>query len=195
MRRGYLTPFDRPRGAQARSVASSVGFLLLDSAHKPFYSNPEAIRILTFSVKPGDSRPLEALLAERVRFVFRKHRPLHSDSLFEFVSGRRRYLCRVINLPSPPGSPPELFAALLLERKAAQCGASQAAKQYNLTSRELQAVELLMDGLRSKEIALRMQISPNTVKTFLRLVMLKMGVSTRSGIVRKVFEQGSRLTA
>ena len=52
-----------------------------------------------------------------------------------------------------------------------------------------------MDGLRSKEIALRMQISPNTVKTFLRLVMLKMGVSTRSGIVRRVFEQGSRLTA
>jgi len=69
------------------------------------------------------------------------------------------------------------------------------AKQYNLTSRELQAVELLTDGLRSKEIALRMQISPNTVKTFLRLVMLKMGVSTRSGIVRRVFEQGSRLTA
>jgi len=70
-----------------------------------------------------------------------------------------------------------------------------AKSEYRNQSRELQAVELLMDGLRSKEIALRMQISPNTVKAFLRLVMLKMGVSTRSGIVRKVFEQGSRLTA
>jgi DNA-binding CsgD family transcriptional regulator len=28
-----------------------------------------------------------------------------------------------------------------------------------------------------------MGISPNTVKAFLRLVMVKMGVSTRSGIV------------
>jgi len=64
-------------------------------------------------------------------------------------------------------------------------------QQYNLTSRELQAVELLMDGLRSKEIALRMQISPNTVKAFLRLVMLKMGVSTRSGIVGRCSSRGA----
>jgi len=50
VRRGYLTPFDRPRGAQARPVLIG-GFLLLDSAHKPFIPIPEAIRILTFSVK------------------------------------------------------------------------------------------------------------------------------------------------
>ncbi len=173
-----------------------MGFLLLDSAHKPIYSNPEAIRVLTFSVKPGDSRPLEALLAEGAQSVLRKHRPLHSDSLIEFVSGRRRYVCRVIYLPSPPGSRSQLLAALLLERKAPQCvEASQIAKRYNLTTREQQTVELLMEGMRSKEIAIRMEISPNTVKTFLRLVMVKMGVSTRSGIMRKIFEQGTRLTA
>jgi DNA-binding CsgD family transcriptional regulator len=32
----------------------------------------------------------------------------------------------------------------------------------------------------------RMKISPNTVKSFLRLVMVKMGVSTRSGILGKI---------
>ena len=31
-----------------------------------------------------------------------------------------------------------------------------------------------------------MQIAPNTVKTFLKLVMLKMDVSTRAGVVGKV---------
>jgi DNA-binding CsgD family transcriptional regulator len=31
-----------------------------------------------------------------------------------------------------------------------------------------------------------MQISPNTVKTFVRLIMVKMGVSTRSGLVGKI---------
>jgi len=31
-----------------------------------------------------------------------------------------------------------------------------------------------------------MNISPNTVKVFLRLVMLKMGVTTRSGVVGKL---------
>ncbi len=31
-----------------------------------------------------------------------------------------------------------------------------------------------------------MNISPNTVKVFLRLVMLKMGVTTRSGVIGKL---------
>jgi len=45
---------------------------------------------------------------------------------------------------------------------------------------------LLTLGLTSKEIASRMNISPNTVKAFFRMVMTKMLVSTRSGIVGKI---------
>jgi DNA-binding CsgD family transcriptional regulator len=58
--------------------------------------------------------------------------------------------------------------------------------QFDLTPREQEAVMLLVEGLTSKEIAQRMKISPNTVKAFLRLVMVKMDVSTRSGIVGKI---------
>jgi DNA-binding CsgD family transcriptional regulator len=54
-------------------------------------------------------------------------------------------------------------------------------------------VEYLIQGLTSKEIAVRMNISPNTVKAFLRLVMVKMKVSTRSGIAGKI--TGSRPTS
>ncbi len=38
----------------------------------------------------------------------------------------------------------------------------------------------------SKEIANRMNVSPNTVKAFLRLIMTKMGVSSRSEVMRKI---------
>src|SRR5579885_1251872 len=58
---------------------------------------------------------------------------------------------------------------------------------FGLTPRELQTVSLLIEGLTSKQIAARMNISPNTVKAFLRIVMFKMDVATRSGIVGKVF--------
>jgi DNA-binding CsgD family transcriptional regulator len=58
--------------------------------------------------------------------------------------------------------------------------------QFGLTRREQETIQLLLQGLTSKEIAERMGISPNTVKAFLRLVMVKMGVSTRSGIVGKI---------
>ena len=49
-------------------------------------------------------------------------------------------------------------------------------------------MEFLIQGLSSKEIAYRMNISPNTVKAFFRLVMLKMEVSNRSGIMGKIIQ-------
>jgi len=48
---------------------------------------------------------------------------------------------------------------------------------------------LLSEGLTSKEIAVKMNISPNTVKAFLRFIMLKLGVTTRSGILGKINER------
>ena len=44
----------------------------------------------------------------------------------------------------------------------------------------------LLQGLSSKEIANRMNVSPNTVKAFLRLIMIKTGVSSRSAVVGKI---------
>ena len=61
-------------------------------------------------------------------------------------------------------------------------------KAIHLTRRERQVVEFLIQGLTSKEIANRMKISPNTVKVFLRMVMVKMGVSTRSGVIGKILQ-------
>jgi DNA-binding CsgD family transcriptional regulator len=80
-----------------------------------------------------------------------------------------------------------LLAAVLLERGSSGIRAvAQVGQEFELTGREKETVQLLAQGLTSKEIAVRMDISPNTVKAFLRIVMVKMGVSTRSGILGKV---------
>ena len=65
---------------------------------------------------------------------------------------------------------------------------SQISTEYRLTVREQQALEGVLLGLTSKEVAERMSISPNTVKAFLRMVMGKMGVTSRTGLVAKLFE-------
>jgi len=76
---------------------------------------------------------------------------------------------------------------LVFERRPSTTIAmSEVSSQFGLTRREQETIQLLLQGLTSKEIAERMGISPNTVKAFLRLVMVKMGVSTRSGIVGKI---------
>ena len=64
---------------------------------------------------------------------------------------------------------------------------SKVAEKFHLTHREQETLELLVEGMTSKEIGERMKVSPHTVKAFLRLIMAKMGCATRSGVIGKLF--------
>ena len=167
---------------------SQPGFLLVDASLNPVASNVEAIQILTFPNKPERIKRLETFLADKVRSGLVNRQSSEAlEFVKEFKSGNRRYLCRTFQLETTvKGARPTV--ALLLERNSSggTVALSQICKQFDLTQREKETVELLLQGLTSKEIATRMSISPNTVKAFLRLVMVKMGVSTRSGIVGKI---------
>jgi DNA-binding CsgD family transcriptional regulator len=124
-------------------------------------------------------------LADKIRFSLVNRQSRDSlEFVKEFRSGNRRYNCRVFHLDSTDkGS----LVVLILERYSSRSAAlSQLSQEFDLTVREQETVQLLLQGLTSKEIAARMDISPNTVKAFLRLVMVKMGVSTRSGIVGRI---------
>ena len=164
------------------------GFLLLDEAMNPLASNTEAIQILSFPSKPDRIRQLNVFLADRIRTVIGNHQaPNGSDYVKEYQSGRRRYVCRGFRISWHSRNGTQPAVALLLERNTtSSLVLEEIAKQFDLTQRERETVELLLQGLTSKEIATRMAISPNTVKAFLRLVMVKMGVSTRSGIVGRI---------
>lgn len=167
---------------------SEPGFLMIDSSLNPVGTNSEAVEILAFPAVPEKIKKLDVFLTDKVRSTLIKRQS--SDGGLEFVrefkSGKRRYICRSFRLEcNIKGF--RISSVLLLERYSSGSAAlEQVAKQFDLTDRERETVELLLQGLTSKEIAIRMGISPNTVKAFLRLVMVKMGVSTRSGIVGRV---------
>jgi DNA-binding CsgD family transcriptional regulator len=59
---------------------------------------------------------------------------------------------------------------------------------YGLTDREREVMEGVSLGLTTKMLGDRMNISPNTVNAFLRMIMIKLGVTTRAGIVGKLLE-------
>jgi DNA-binding NarL/FixJ family response regulator len=63
---------------------------------------------------------------------------------------------------------------------------SQVCQQFKFTQREREVLEYLLQGMSSKVIANRMNLSPSTVKGFVRLIMIKTGVSSRSAIVAKI---------
>jgi len=59
-----------------------------------------------------------------------------------------------------------------------------------LSRREQEVLALLADGLVNKQIAARLGISTNTVKTHLELLFEKLGVTTRAEAVATAVKQG-----
>ena len=70
--------------------------------------------------------------------------------------------------------------------------AALANRLAELTDRQRQVMELLIDGLSNKEIGKRLGISPRTVETYRAFVMAKTGASSLAELVKmtiKVLEQ------
>ena len=166
--------------------------ILLTSTFQPVCYNDEAVQVLTYPQDPKKMNWLNRHLERKVRSLvsnFRQtSRPTSIGAIYE--SGRRQYATRVFNLngalngASPDGTPALL---VLLERREGNLvNLEKVAEQFRLTPRESETLRFLLEGMTSKEIAQRMNISPHTVKAFLRLVMSKMQVTTRSGIIGKI---------
>lgn len=169
--------------------SSRSGCVLLDASLSPMYFNHEAVAILAY---PETSAQF---LKARVGSLLNGCRSSSPPSGFlEFMSGRRRYVCRTFSLLSSAGaSRSQTALAVVLERNHQRSfDSARIAEQFRLSERERETIELLVQGFTSKEIANRMRISPNTVKAFVRLSMVKMGVTTRSGLVGRVFEERLR---
>jgi DNA-binding CsgD family transcriptional regulator len=172
------------------SFDPKTGVMVVDSSLNIMATNGEAIQILSFpknlqnipNVKSWLGSKVKSRLIDRLAsepFTFVK----------QFRSAQRTYLCQALplNLALVGNRANNQGFIVLMGRKAnGQLRINTLYKRYGLTPREQQAVDALLQGMTSKEIAARMKISPNTVKAFLRLVMVKMKVTTRSGIVGKL---------
>lgn len=173
------------------SAPARPGMMVVDASLRVVASNPEVLQILTFPEQPEKIHNLDSWLAKKVHSDLpKRHSP--SGIAGDVQSARRTYVCRSFPLdfaanPKNGSASQGSLAIVLIERKSnGSSTLAEISARYGLTARELETVQFLREGFTSKEIAQRMNISPNTVKAFIRLVMVKMGVSTRSGIIGKV---------
>jgi DNA-binding CsgD family transcriptional regulator len=176
-------------GKTPETIKASDGFLLLDADHNPLFVNPAAMQILLYPQKITANKQLGASLAAKIRFTLLAVTPKGASGIVsKLQSGRRLYLCRSYRVNPVTNADTPLSVAVLLERNSGKSTSlTEISEKFHLTTREQEVSQHLLSGLTTKEIASRMKISPHTVKTFLRLIMVKMGVSTRSGILGKAF--------
>jgi DNA-binding CsgD family transcriptional regulator len=187
------------KGNQVHTAPTRPGLIVMDTSLGVVAYNGEALQILTYPEPPEKIRHVDTWLANKIRTDLTGR---NSPARFveEFRSARRMYLCRSFPLDlraqNGNGSHSNGSAAhpssgslqvVMLERRSNEAvKLSEVSERFGLTVRELETVQYLLQGFTSKEIAQRMEISPNTVKAFLRLVMVKMNVSTRSGIIGRI---------
>ncbi len=172
------------------------GLIVTDASLAVLAYNDEALQILTYPAPASEIRHLDSWLSNKIRSdLARRYSP--SRFVEEFRSARRKYLCRSFSLElkanngngSSSGSG---WQIVMLERGSNDAlRFTQISERFGLTAREQETVRHLLKGYTSKEIAQHMEISPNTVKAFLRLVMVKMNVSTRSGIIGQIAGSGN----
>ncbi len=165
-----------------------VGMVLLDPALKIIGLDRGAVAILNGGDCPGKRPPWGVSLPPAILDALR-HGPC--DQLPDLrASSGEEYACHAY-LVEPQTTTGLKITALHLKKqhfRPQQDNVDALSFEYRLTEREHEALRGIAQGLTTKELARQMSISPNTVKAFLRLIMIKMGVSTRAGIVAKLLK-------
>lgn len=64
------------------------------------------------------------------------------------------------------------------------------ANPYGLSKREVEVLALLREGLRTKQIAAKLTLTPATVSTHIQHIMVKTGTSSRAELVALAFREG-----
>lgn len=86
---------------------------------------------------------------------------------------------------------PEQFAALvepIVEPLADRVDFDLIKVKYRLSNREVDVLEALMSGRKDKEIAHSVGLTAGTVRSYLKSIRAKLGVTTRTAIVNLVHE-------
>lgn len=163
--------------------------VLFDQSLKPIAFDQGAASILNYpDPKGGSSIPKEIW-----DLVGQRKSSEQSVVTTQVHAGKNEYLCRAYWVESSSGRQSQSVVALHLEKiESTNDVVEKLGSKFQLTEREQEVLEGIAKGLTSNEIAHSMRISPNTVRAFFRLIMIKMGVTNRSGITAAILHPGGR---
>jgi DNA-binding CsgD family transcriptional regulator len=172
-------------------IHSDDGVVLLDiSSMQPIALDRGAAVLFTDPDQPRGGVARACSVPEEITKAIRSVKPSDLSALrTQLRIGADRYVCRAYWMEYPDGNPARSMIALYLHKNShAGDAVDELAAEYDLTHREQEALLGISMGLTCKEVAERMNISHNTVKAYLRLIMVKMGVARRAGIMGKLLE-------
>jgi DNA-binding CsgD family transcriptional regulator len=176
---------------QTRTDGIESGLLLCDLALQPIASDSGALSILRQHDDYAENGGALPSLPHEIREAIRRGRSADRGAGTVLVRiGLHHYRCRfyLIHSVHPALSPAVVAVHLHSVTLNNDDPVKRIVSIYRLTKREQEALGGIALGLTTKELADRMQVSPNTVKSFVRLITVKMGVSSRAEIMVRLLE-------
>jgi len=177
-------------GGDRRARARHQGILLTDlSVSVAAFDNCAASILAAIQTENGRGPELAPLPAELVSVLINRPAAELDNRRITFRTASGECICRVSVLHpynSRVGQP--MLALHLYQSTDLNDEIEEFAAEHELTPRERQTLLGIANGLTCKEIAGELDLSPNTVKSFLRLLMVKIGVARRGEIISKVLD-------
>ena len=173
------------------TIPADSGVILLDHSLKIVAFDKGAAAILKDQDSTGNSsRPSYHLPKDILNTIRNCKISTISNLRMELRLVDGEYTCRAFLLNWQNWLSTQPMIAVYLEKVLTSNDAIyDVGVRYQLTAREQEVLRGISLGLSSKVMADRMDISPNTVKAFLRLIMIKMGVTSRAGIVANILSR------
>lgn len=179
------------------SGLAEQGFAIIDRGCQPIAMDAGAASILSAASdvsRGGDAASTPDRLPPAVLEHVRRmglHDPASKE--VRFIAANHCYTARACVMQSGDTATSGAWIALRFERDAERSDAlAELSMTCGLTDREREALSAIAIGLTSKEAAHRMNISPATVKVFLRLIKLKTGARNRADIVARLLDPRDR---
>lgn len=181
------------RASIRRLPQTDRGLILIEGSGSTIAADRGAANILRY-LSDGTGTPKGAIIVgeDTLQMLYEGDGAADPILLKRVRVGVGEFTCRayILEKQERGAVAPERLVAVLLERV---CEAPRAIKElaaeYHLTKREQQALRGIASGISSKTLAARMNITPSTLRAFLQLIKVKMGVSTRAGIMAKILEK------
>jgi DNA-binding NarL/FixJ family response regulator len=133
---------------------------------------PSHVIMLTMSANPR--HVLEALRLGALGYVLKDSASLELLNAVEVVANGHRYLCRRASTLAVEG--------LVVE--------SRSAAVLTLSEREKQVILMVVRGLTSAVIGMKLELSPKTVESYRARIMVKLGVDDIPALVRLAVREG-----
>jgi len=188
----------KTRAVDASPSAARGGVALIDLSFQAIAMDEGASAIFS-AVDDRATRPLgdgelePKVLPTLLEQIRRASLDGGASTEIRFTAGKFHYVARARFMQPSATTLQAPCIMVQFEREAEPEDAlGELSVKCNLTDREQEALRGIAIGLTSKEVAQRMNISPSTVKTFLRLIMIKTGAQNRAEIVAKLVAPSNR---